>query len=36
MKIEVLQCNPDGTQVLEIIEVPDDYFPQPEEQTEEA
>jgi len=36
MLIDVLTCYPDGTQVLEKQEVPDDYFAVPEEESEEA
>ena len=35
MMIDVLVCYPDGRQVLEQVEVPDDYFAEPEEETEE-
>jgi hypothetical protein len=29
MEIQVLVCNPDGSQVLEIRQVSEDYFKQP-------
>ena len=32
MMIDVLICSPDGTQVLEQREVPEDYFPEEEEE----
>jgi len=35
MLIDVLICYPDGTQVLEQREVPEDYFAVPEEEAEE-
>ena len=31
MTIDVLVCYPDGTQVLEQREVPEDYFPEEDE-----
>lgn len=36
MIIDVLTCYPDGRQVLEQQEVPDDYFKTEDEETEEA
>ena len=35
MMIEVLTCYPDGRQVLEQTDVPDNYFGAPEEKAEE-
>jgi len=34
MMIDVLICYPDGTQIVEQQEVPDDYFACSEEETE--
>ena len=35
MLINVLTCYPDGRQVAEEMEVPDDYFDSPEKEAEE-
>ena len=34
MLIDVLTCYPDGRQVMEQVDVPDDYFDAPEEEAE--
>ena len=36
MKIDVLTCRADGTQVLETVEVPDDYLSAEGSETEET